>query len=413
MASGSGRRPRAYILITGEEVLSGRVVDRNSAAVAGWARRAGLEPGMRLTVGDRMDDILLGLDFLRDRGGDVLFVLGGLGPTPDDVTRDAVARWLGRPLILHEESRLWIEEVYRLRGLILHEGALRQAYLPQGALPIPNRVGTAPGFMVPGEPRVVVLPGPPRELLPMEEKVMAFLAQEFPRLSPQAEKSLFIADYAESAVAQRAKEALGFRPGLEWATYVHPGAVEIHLQGDDPAEVDRAAEELEKAFGSKVFSREHADLARAIGEASLARGWQVAVAESCTGGLAAAALTAVPGASRWFLGGQVVYTEGWKERWLEIPHELLSRHGAVSREVTLELARRLKKATGAHLTGAVTCYAGPAQEGDRWPVGTTFVAWCSDKGEGVEKRTYAGSRSSIRERAAWALLALLWEQLHP
>ncbi|MDI3270251.1 MAG: CinA family protein, partial [Bacillota bacterium] len=108
-----------------------------------------------------------------------------------------------------------------------------------------------------------------------------------------------------------------------------------------------------------------------------------------------------------------VYTEAWKEAWLRIDPALLAAHGAVSREVTLELARQLRKATKAHLTGAVTCYAGPADPEDREPVGTTFVAWSSEEGEGVEKRTYAGSRSSIRERAAWALLALLWEQLHP
>ncbi|MDI3270344.1 MAG: competence/damage-inducible protein A, partial [Bacillota bacterium] len=224
MASGSEGRPRAYFLITGEEILSGRVVDRNSAAVAAWARRAGLEPAWRLTVGDRLEEIVAGLQFLKERGADLLFVLGGLGPTADDLTRVAVARWLGRPLRLHEESLRWIEEVYRLRGLPLHEEAMGQAYLPKGALPIPNRVGTAPGFMVAAHPRVVVLPGPPRELLPMEKDVLDFLAREFPSLRPEGEASIFIADYAESAVATMAQDVLGSRQGLLWATYVHPGA---------------------------------------------------------------------------------------------------------------------------------------------------------------------------------------------
>lgn len=428
-------RPRLSVVAVGDELLRGDVIDTNGPRLAVWALEAGLDPGPRCVVGDDEAAIARAVRALLAEA-DVVAVLGGLGPTADDVTREGVARALGRPLERREDLARSLAELYARRGYALSDAVLRQAELPRGATPLANPVGTAPGFWIETDPRhasdrgrlVIVAPGPPRELIPMGPAIMALLRDRFPEAVPPPSRRLHVAGYGESVIAEKVAAALGAasaRPGsrpapryasagVRYATYLHAGAVEVRLWAD-PGQDDAlasAADAVEAALAPRVYSRDEPGLAPAVARAARERGITVATAESCTAGLVGAALASVPGASEWYLGGVVAYTEGVKAHLLAVDAGLLAREGAVSAACAEAMAEGARLATGAGLAVSVTCYAGPAGGDARNPLGTTYLGWSdASGGHGFWRRVYHGPRDSIRERAAWEALVLLWSRL--
>lgn len=415
-------QPRLSVVAVGDELVRGDVVDTNGPRLALWAREAGLAAGTRTIVGDDAAEIARALTtHLSD--ADAVAVLGGLGPTPDDVTREGVARALGVPLERRADLVQSLSDLYARRGYIPSEAVLRQAELPAGATPLANEVGTAPGFWLETGPEsgagrtgrlVIVAPGPPRELIPMGPAIRAILRHRFPGATAPPSRRLHVAGYGESAIAEKVSAALGGMEGVRFATYLHPGAVEVRLwaEADGDSALDEATAAAARALAPWVYSRDEPGLAPAVAHAARSRGITVAVAESCTAGLVGAALADVPGASDWFRGGIIAYAEDLKRDLLAVDGQLLAREGAVSAACAEAMADGALRATGAGLAVSVTCYAGPAGGGEREPVGTTYIGWSSVSGaHGHWRRVYHGPRNAIRERAAWEALVLLWSRL--
>ena len=406
---------RAGILITGTEVLSGIISDRNGPWLSERLRERGVQVAHILIVADRPVDMRAGLDFMASESMDLVVTSGGLGPTADDMTADVVADFAGRPLVLDAalEERIWtILERLRSRWRHLDEDAMRasnrkQALVPEGATVL-EPVGTAPGLVVPpredGGPTVLVLPGPPSELQPMWKTALETpaLARVLERAGTYEQRIMRLFGIPESEIARSLREIE--REGvpletLEITTCLRRGEIEIATVFEPPfAGVYEAFEAaIREHHGDTLFSLDGSTVDDQV--VALLEGRTVAVAESCTGGLMAARLTDRGGSSAYMLGGVVAYSNAAKIAFADVPAELIERHGAVSPEVAAALADGARARFGADVGVGITGIAGPGGGTVEKPVGTVCL---SVAGAGVERwdRTVLlpGDRQTIRER---------------
>ncbi len=411
---------RAGIVVTGTEVLTGRIADRNGPWLSEQLAELGVEVAHILVVGDRPEDLEAALRFMAAEGMDLIVTSGGLGPTADDLTAEIVARFAGLDLFLHEEMEEKIAAILRnfARRFRFDEEAVReanrkQAMVPEGALPL-DPVGTAPGLVVPADDRVViVLPGPPRELRPMwpraveSRPVQAILARATPLLSYTVR--MFGIPESEIAKSLREIEDGGVElDTVEITTCLRRGEIEIDVRYRAEAApvaeavraglVDRHTRHLFSLDGETI----DAQLAR------LLQGRRLAVAESCSGGLLAARITDLPGASAYFAGGAVTYSNGAKAELLGVDPELIERHGAVSAEVAEAMSRGALERFDADVAVAITGIAGPDGGTEEKPVGyVCFDARLAD-GAGIARDpVIPGGREDVRERSALVAMHLL------
>ncbi|MDQ6916063.1 MAG: competence/damage-inducible protein A [Actinomycetota bacterium] len=420
---------RAGIVVTGTEVLSGRVTDRNGPWLSERLRELGLELAHIAVVGDRAGDMLASLRFMADEGVDLIVTSGGLGPTADDLTAEVVGDFQGREMVLDQALEDRIREILRpllARWPQLDEEAVResnrkQAVVPRGAT-ILEPVGTAPGLVVPpadgAGPTVVVLPGPPRELQPMWEAARgtdAFGdavagATEY----RQSVLRMFGIPESEIAASLRAIEESGVDVGrLEVTTCLRRGEIELVTRWE-PGDEDvyrRFQALVRERHADTLFSDDGTTIDQQV--AALLRGPPVrtlAVAESCTGGLMAARITDAAGSSEYFAGGVVAYADEAKAELVGVPAELIERHGAVSVEVARALAEGAMARFDAGVGVGITGVAGPATQDDQ-PVGTVFMAVALD-GK-VESRLvhFTGDRQHIRQFSTISLLDMLRRRL--
>ncbi|MGX6449135.1 competence/damage-inducible protein A, partial [Patulibacter sp. S7RM1-6] len=401
--------PRAVVLVTGTEVLGGWISDRNGPWLAGRLGALGVEHVATTVVGDRPEDLRAELAHARDRGIDVVLTSGGLGPTEDDLTAQIVAEFSGRPLALDValEARIWrILEPMSRRWKDISADAVRaanrkQALVPAGATVL-EPVGTAPGLIVPPTdddparpptPTVVVLPGPPYELQRMwaaTEDLPAFRAairgavdfhEDTLRLYGIPESEL-----ANTMVAARAAGVDVDR--LEITTCARRGELEVVTRWTPEQEEEARgfADFLAARHADTLFSVDGRTIDVLVTDLLAERGWRVATAESCTGGLLAGRLTERAGSSRVVAGGVVAYANAVKERALGVPAELLREHGAVSAPVAEAMARGAIAAVGADVAISTTGVAGPDGGTEEKPVGTVFVAVRTAAGDGLVRR---------------------------
>jgi nicotinamide-nucleotide amidase len=402
---------RAGILITGTEVLSGIISDRNGPWLSERLRERGVEVANILIVADRRGDMRAALDFMAAEGLDLVVTSGGLGPTADDLTTEVVADYAGRPLALDPalEERIWAI-LTRLRGRWrnLDEDALRagnrkQALVPDGATVL-EPVGTAPGLIVPGSPMVLVLPGPPRELQPMWETAVGTdpLRALLEQAGTYEQRIMRLFGIPESEIARslREIEADGVPiDRLEITTCLRRGEIEIATVFEPDAEQVYSDFEaaIRRQHGETLFSLDGATVDDQV--IGLLEGRTVAVAESCTGGLMAARLTERAGSSEYMLGGITAYSNAAKIALADVPAELIERHGAVSPEVAAALADGARARFSADIGIGITGIAGPGGGTEEKPVGTVCL---SVAGADVERwdRTVLlpGDRQTIRER---------------
>jgi nicotinamide-nucleotide amidase len=416
--------PRAGILVTGTEVLTGIISDRNGPWLSERLRELGVDPAIIQIVGDRPDDLMAALRFMAEAGMSLIVTSGGLGPTADDLTIEVVAEFTGRPLELDAGLEAKIEEI--LRGIMarwpnLDREAIRisnrkQAMVPRGATVI-DPMGTAPGVVVPpsdgSRPTVVVLPGPPRELQPMwrtavsTEAVRAALADA--TSYERAIVRLFGIPESEIASTLRAAEAQGMElSGLEITTCLRRGEIEVSTR------YEPAAAERYVAFVEFLRERHHDTLYSEDGStvddqvaAGLA-GRTVAVAESCTGGLMAARLTDRPGSSEYFLGGVVAYSDAGKASMVGVPAELIERVGAVSVEVAEALADGAIQRFGADYGIGITGIAGPGGGTEEKPVGLVCFSIAGPDGARITRSAQLpGARADVRDRSTTVAMHLL------
>ncbi len=414
---------RAGVVVTGTEVLTGRVVDRNGPWLSDRLHEIGVDLAHITICGDRPEDMEAQLRFLAAEGVDLILTSGGLGPTADDLTLEVVSRFAGRQLELDEKLEGRIAAILAplmKRWPGLDEEAVRvanrkQAMVPEGATII-EPAGTAPGMVVPGSeglPAVVVLPGPPRELRAMWPAVTA--SEPFREATAAAvhyeRRTLRLYGMPESEIAETLRIAEREVPGLdrlEVTTCLRRGEVEVVTRYEPGA---RDAWEglsalISERHAATLFSEDGSTIDDQI--ADLLAGRSIATAESCTGGLVAARLTERPGASAYVSGGAVTYSNEAKTALLGVEPELIERHGAVSAEVARAMAQGALRRFGADVAIAITGIAGPGGGSEEKPVGTVF--WCALTGDGQERALTAhmpGGRTEIRDRSTTVAMHLV------
>ncbi len=399
------------LLSTGDELLTGQVVDTNSTWLMDRLWDLGVMVRRKTLVGDDRQDLLAAVRETTARA-DLVVMSGGMGPTEDDLTAECVAAVLGVPLELHEPSRQVIAERFRKLGRTLTPNNEKQARFPRGAEVIPNRFGSAPGFRVTvGRGELVCLPGVPVEYRGLcDEWVLPRLAARLGEVPAARVVKLFgvpesHADHAMRPVMDDPASAgvrFGFR--AHWP--------EVHVKWTVPgpdaaARADALLARVRGIFGDAVFGEGKQELPELVVGRLAARGERVALAESCTGGLVAELVTSVPGASAVLDLGVVTYANEAKERILGVPAALLAAHGAVSEPVARAMAEGARAAAGAAWGIGVTGIAGPSGGTPEKPVGTVHLALAGPAGTQAAVRLYRGDRERIRRQAAFEALDLL------
>ena len=416
--------PRAGILITGTEVLTGIISDRNGPWLSERLRELGVDAAAIQIVGDRPEDLLAALEFMRAQEFRLIITSGGLGPTADDLTAEIVGRFSGREMVLDARLEQRIADILRpmmRRWPGLDPEAIRisnrkQAVIPEDATVL-DPVGTAPGLVVPpsdgGGPTVVVLPGPPRELQPMWR--MAAQTEAFKAAIADAPTyrlgilRLFGIPESEIASTLRDAESAGLSmEGLEVTTCLRRGEIEVSTRYEPRAEpgYDTLVDFIRERHRDTLFSEDGSTIDEQV--AGLLEGRTIAVAESCTGGLMAARLTERPGSSAYFIGGVVAYSNDAKVSLVGVDRALIERVGAVSNEVADALAEGAIERFGADIGIGITGIAGPDGGTEEKPVGTVCFSISVRDGARLTRGTrLPGGRSDIRERSTTVALHLV------
>lgn len=404
---------RAALVVTGTEVLEGRVKDENGAMVAASLASAGVAVDRITVVGDGLDEIRSAVAEALGRGVDLVVTTGGLGPTHDDRTMEAVAAAAGVPLRLDEEALVMVRAAIatvpaRASEDVREFGARKQATLPVGAVALPPP-GTAPGAVLDaGQAVIVVLPGPPWECAASWRSASAVpqVAAVLGADGAAAPLELRLANVVESEFMEALMRRGSPDDGLVVGVCARPGELEVTVRPPGGA-ADDFVSFLEREFPGAIFSRDGSTVEEVIGAALVARGEMLGTAESCTGGLIGARLTSMPGSSGWYAGGVVSYANEVKERALGVPADVLVRHGAVSREVAEAMARGAQAHVGCDWAIAVTGVAGPGGGTAEKPVGLVYLAIAGPPGVEVRELRLHGDRERIRMRAATIALHLL------
>jgi nicotinamide-nucleotide amidase len=407
----------AEIIAVGSELLTPFRTDTNSLWLTDRLNSVGIEVKLKTIVGD--DDARLE-ETIRDalkRSG-VVVLTGGLGPTEDDITRKIAARALGRRLSLDERVLEEIRAKFMRWGRKMPEINARQAMVMEGASVLPNPNGSAPGMYLEHDSRVVVLlPGPPREMKPMfDDHVLPKLASRAGGVSV-ARRVLRVAGLGESAVDERIAPVYTQYKNPQTTILFTNTDIEIHLTAQGKTEqdaellLDGLSGQLEERLGDAVFAFRGETMEQVVGLRLAVGGFNLAVAESCTGGLIAHRLTEVPGSSSYFMEGVVTYSNEAKTRLLGVPAELIERHGAVSAEVAEAMAEGVKRRAATDFGLAVTGVAGPGGGTEEKPVGLVYVALSDDAHTEHRRIMLPGDRHLIRWRASQAALDLLRRRL--
>jgi nicotinamide-nucleotide amidase len=403
---------RTIILSIGDELVLGQIADTNAAWLSEKLVELGIVPEYHQAVPDNLEAITAAVKLAAGKA-EFVIVTGGLGPTPDDLTRSAVAAAVGGKLVLHSPSLKKLEIFFKERGRIMSENNRVQVMFPEGAAVLDNPIGTAPGFKtVLGRSKIVVMPGVPKEMKLMFERHIAPMLKSGPKSKILTQK-LNAFGLGESVVAEK----LGKLMRRDRNPLVSGGVVSIRIRGEfdnkknGACAMRRTADEIKKRLGTAVFSEDDVALAEIVGQMLVAARKTIVTAESCTAGLMAAMLAEMPGASKYFLGGWVVYSNRMKTENLAVPVELIRREGAVSRAVARKMAEGALLRASADYALAITGIAGPDGGAPQKPVGTVWIALAQRKGGGIEtyaeKNLFPGDRASIRERAAKSALNIL------
>jgi len=411
---------RAGIVVTGTEVLTGRIADRNGPWISERLAELGVEVAHILVVGDRPDDLEAALRFMAAEGMDLIVTSGGLGPTADDLTAEVVARFAGRELLLDEAMEEKIAAILRsfARRLRIDQEALRvanrkQAMIPKGATAL-DPVGTAPGLVVPADGGVVVvLPGPPRELQPMWPAALetAPMREVLSRATPLHGYTLRMFGIPESEIAKSLREidAEGVDlSAVEITTCLRRGEIEIDVRyrEEASAEADAVRAGMAERHARHLFSLDGETIDSQV--ARLLDGHRLGLAESCSGGLLAARITDLPGASAYLAGSVVAYSNEAKAELLGVDRDLIERRGAVSPEVAEAMAVGAIERFSADVAVSITGIAGPDGGSEEKPVGYVCFHARLAGGESIAREpVIPGGRADVRERSALVGMHLL------
>ena len=407
----------AEIIAVGSELLTPHRQDTNSLYLTEKLNELGVEVRFKCIVGDDRENLVAAVK-LAMRRSDVIVLSGGLGPTEDDLTREAVAEALGLELARDPEIMAKLEERFAKRGYKFTPNNGRQADVIANAAVLANALGSAPGQWIGGkydgqERIVVLLPGPPYELQAM------FEAECLPRLRAKvpavyiATRTLKMAMIAESQVDARVSPIYKMFSDVETTILAGGGEIQLQLRcrKDSLAEAEARVEELagkiEDEMGDAIFSRKGETIEQIVSYLLQMRGMTLATAESCTGGLLAQRITSISGSSRYFLGGAVVYSNELKTQFANVPKALIDKHGAVSREVAQALAEGIRKRCLSSFGVGITGVAGPTGGTEQKPVGLVYIALSGEEGTQVVERNFPSDRARIRQFASQQALEMI------
>lgn len=402
--------PRIEALVVGTEVVSGFTLERNVHFLARLLNERGYGlKGWRVLPDDHEALTEAFRKAMEDT--DVLIVSGGLGPTPDDHTKESLAAAFDLDLVLDQSALEDLESKYRRAGLVVDERGFRQVRIPAGSTAIPNRLGSAPGLHLrQGRTDFFLLPGVPAEFRGMvAEYLVPWLERSFPGESVDS-AVLRTTGIPESMLAAKLEDVREELASISTGFYPHGGGVDLRIAARGPGGHDKPLEYyaglLKERLGKWVYAEDQVDIAEVVGNALVARGETVAVAESCTGGLLGARITDIPGSSRFYVGGVVAYADEVKSRLLEIPAPVIGERGAVSGIVARLMAagvrRKLESTWGLSVSGV----AGPAGGTATKPVGTVFLGLAGPGGDFARRFRFFGERVHVRNRSV--VTALDW-----
>ena len=411
----------AEIIAVGSELLTPYRMDTNSLYLTEQLNQLGVEVIFKSVVGDNLRQLVAAAQHGLFRS-DIVIFSGGLGPTEDDLTREAVAEALGVTLHRDPEVLARLEQRFAERGWKMSPNNAKQADVLDRATVLPNPNGTAPGQWIAGqfdgrEHIIVLLPGPPFELKGLfESEVRERLRAKVPP-THLFTRTLKVAMLGESAVDARVAPIYKRYPDVDTTILAGAGEIELHFRTRGTtldaaqARADEVAELVEDELDDAVYSRNGESLEQIVSYWLQMRNATVAVAESCSGGLLAERITSISGSSRYFLGGAVVYSNQLKTEFAGVPEEMIHRHGAVSREVAAALAEGIRYRCESTFGVGITGVAGPSGGTSDKPVGLVFHAVASDTGTEIVQRTFPGDRKRIRRFASTMALDMLRKKL--
>jgi nicotinamide-nucleotide amidase len=411
---------RAEILCVGSELLLGQIIDTNAAYIAGRLARAGIDVHRKQTVGDNLERIVECIQGALSRA-DVLVITGGLGPTTDDLTREAISQALDAPLEFDESIADHLRDWFARRQVKIVDSILRQAYVPRGVTALDNPAGTAPGLRgETGDKKLIfAVPGVPREMkVLLDESIIPFLLERVEG-KPQIIVSRVLRSFGigESMIAEPIEDILTSAQNPTAAPLIF-GNTEVHLRLTAKAENEAHAKELldeleakiRQRVGEHIFGIDDQTLPSVLLERLQGQNATLGVAESLTGGVLNAFLTDVPGASQTLLGGVVAYSAELKEKLLGVPREVIDSKGVVNEETAIAMAEGIRQITGATFGVSTTGEAGPQSQSGA-DVGTVFIGISDQNGSRAVERHFTGDRDAIRRRASLAALDILRRQL--
>lgn len=395
---------KAEIIVIGTELLSGKTVDTTSAYIGRKLARIGIAVTHKAIIQDKMNDIIKAVKQARKRSS-ILVITGGLGPTKDDITKKAVARALDLKMVYNIQIEASIRRFYKKLRKEIPALSLKQAYIPEGAEPLKNFWGTAPGiYLKKQNKRLFMLPGVPHETLNMlTYRVLPILSREL-RKSKLNSSEINIFGIGESTI-ENALENLSPPAGIAVSYLPEMGCVKLALSGNVPEQKLKSySRRITNLFKENVYSKGDVTLEQALGKILKQKKFQLAVAESCTGGLLASNIVGIAGASSYFAGGVIAYSNKIKTNVLGVPVTLIKKYGAVSIPVAKAMAAGVAKKISCHCGIGITGVAGPTGGTRKKPVGNVCIASCCGKKNQAESFQFYGDRSFIRQRAVTTAL---------
>lgn len=405
------------LICVGTELLMGNIVNTNAAYISEKCVGLGLSCFNQQVVGDNAQRLADAIRLAMSRS-DIVILSGGLGPTEDDLTKEIASEVCGREMYLHEPSRLAIENYFKNRNIVLTDNNWKQAYIPENGIVLDNPNGTAPGVIIEeGEKRIILLPGPPNELIPMfEDKVVPY----FEKLTDSTIYSVTVKEtgIGESHAEEMIKDLIDAQTNPTIATYAKTGEVHIRIsaKGTTKSEAKKlttpVVREIKKRFGKHVYTTdEKVSLEMAVVDMLKEKGLTFTCAESCTGGLFSGRMVSAPGASEVYNMGFVTYANKAKRKLLGVSKDTLKEYGAVSKECALEMAVGAADKAKSDVAIAITGIAGPGGGTKDKPVGLVYIACFCMGNIVVEEYRFRGNRTKIRDSAVSHAISLMRNSL--
>ncbi|MDD4879151.1 MAG: competence/damage-inducible protein A [Candidatus Omnitrophica bacterium] len=405
---------KAEIISIGTEILLGQILNTNQQWLSLKLAELGIDVYYQSTVGDNPGRLARAITRGLNRS-DIVITTGGLGPTVDDITLEAISRAFSKKLIYNKKIAAKISSHFGSQCLDMPSGNLRQAHIPEGAKILENHVGTAPGFIIEGGGKLLIaLPGPPRELDPMFERyAMPYLRKKAGSDWVIKVRSVNITGLPESAVDRKVKDLLKSSPPVTVGIYAKPALIELKIiakaKGEKAAKalMDRIDRKISARLKDRIFGRDNETLEGAVGKMLTAKHKTLAIAESCTGGLISSRITDIPGSSAYFRIGIAAYSNEAKISQLCVSPATISKYGAVSRQTALEMAKNVRQISGTDIGLSVTGIAGPGGGTKAKPVGLVYIALAMPKSVVWKEFHFRGGREMIKFRSSQAALDLL------